>query len=185
MDQYDQLLVENKKFYSDGTQFGPLNCGYLPEHVKQAVLGMDLWMVDLGRAVQGARWLDKHAPSDWRLQMIRIVDGNVQSMVRLCRDDENPAALAFRRIKELQRADGRVSWAMVEQKFFARPVIGSVIYRPVHRPEELGFLEQEHRFGDTVINANIDGHFLDVAWAKVLESYDWQPQPVASYTKAA
>lgn len=185
MDQYDQLLVENKKLYCDGMQLGPLDCGYLSEHVKQAIQGMDLWMVDLERAVQGARWLDKHAPSDWRLQMIRIVDGKVQSMVRLCRDDENPAALAFRRVKELQRADGRVSWAMVEQKLFPRSVMDSATHRPAYRPAELGFLEQEHRFGDTIINANVDGHFLDVAWAKILENYEWQPQPVASYAKVA
>ncbi|OGG47225.1 hypothetical protein A2671_02480 [Candidatus Kaiserbacteria bacterium RIFCSPHIGHO2_01_FULL_49_13] len=144
----------------------------LPAHVQEAIRKMDLLSFNLKRAQAGAKWLDLHAPADWRLQMISIHDGHVIPQVRLCWGDQTPLALAFRREEEFAGSDGRVLCGDVSQKFFP----GETGRREERR---LGFHEQQHFAPDhVVIDEMTDTHFLDEAWALVLKNFEWHAQPV-------
>lgn len=141
-------------------------------HVQAAIVAIDLPLHALKRVQEGVAWLESNAPLDWRLQMISIYGGKVVSHVRLCRNDENPLALAFRRVQAFQDPSGRVTWA----ELMNPPII------PEYEAQKCGFLEMEHRATDNVyIDKNIDGMFLDDAWATVLGEYKAGFQPVKSY----
>jgi len=71
-----------------------VDIGKFPAHVQAAIQAIGLVHHALERAQAGAKWLDEYGPADWRLQMISIHQGKVTSHVRLCRNDENPLALA-------------------------------------------------------------------------------------------
>lgn len=146
-----------------------------PPHVQETIRSIDLEKQVLLRAIQGCKWLDEHAPPDWRLQMISISAGEVSSRVRLCHDDENPLALAFRRVEEFKRPDGRVSWATIKTRFGFH----------TYEAQRFGFLEMYHTVGAVHIGTDIDSMYLDWAWAIILRELDWEPQPVAAYSQAA
>ena len=152
-----------------------LNLKTLPVHIRRAAKQIDLVADALARANRGREWLDKHAPPDWRLQMMSITGGKISSRVRLPYGDQNPLALAFRRDKSLKNGDGRVIWASVSDRF------GFTQNRKI--PQELGFLEKRHQVENALIDENIDGYFLDDAWETILKNLRWYPQPVAPYPK--
>ena len=147
----------------DVSQFEP--------HVRKAIEDMDLAGDTLKRAREGMKWLNEHAPPDWRLQMISIREGRVTSRVRLAYNDENPLALAFRHVDGFQGADGRATWAIVASKL----QFGGNRYDA----EQKGFIEKSHRVGSVFISTDIDGSFLDAAWAAVLGDWQWMAAPVS------
>jgi hypothetical protein len=150
----------------DPNQFSP--------HVAQAIKEMNLPLHAYLRAEKGQKWLDQHAPPDWRLQMMSIHAGQVRSRVHMVRDNENPLALAFRRSSELQAPASRPTYAMV-MKYL----------RLSHdEAQNLGFVEMELRVGDIIITKYIDAQYLDRGWEIVLYTLDWQDEP-AAYPKAA
>ncbi len=146
-----------------------------PTHVQEAIHAIDLPGNALARAQTGAVWLDKNAPLDWRLQMISIHKGRIHSQVRLCRNDENPLALAFRRVRLFQGSDGRVTWATLKR---------SGLFSD-QEARKCGFREESHYAPKHIyIDENIDGIFLDEAWAAVLGEYRVQAQPVQAYPQS-
>ncbi len=144
---------------------------YAP-HIQEGITQLDLASDALARAKEGAKWLDR-SPHDlggsWRLNMISIHNGIVSSHVRMCRNDENPLALAFRH-SGWTAPDGRATWASVADK------IGWTLGNQ-HEPKQLGFLEKTHIAPNSVfISGDIDCEFLDEAWATILQNWEWWPQ---------
>ncbi len=141
-------------------------------HVLAAVIAIDLAGNARVRVEHGIKWLNCNAPYDWRLQMISIHGGSVSSNVRLCRGDENPLALALRRVPELQGSDGRVLWA----NLLSLSIIGR------HEAERCGFVEMScHAPENVFIDETIDGMYLDEAWGKALGEYSITALPLSPY----
>ena len=138
----------------------------LPEHVREAIESYELRKDAFERAKRGAAWLDKHAPLDWRLQMMAIYDGKVSSRVRLPYDTENPISLAFRNDPEVNRY-GRPEYRKAVDKFISS---GERFDRLAH----FGFAEKHHFCGDTNVDSTIDGYLLEEAWEKILCNLEWR-----------
>ncbi len=141
-----------------------------PPHVQEAITALKLVDRALERARRGAVWLDKHAPPHWRLNMISIHDGKVTSHVRICRDDENPLALAYRDTGPLSRISGRVTWASILTQVTE--------FKRDHHAQEHGFLETYYTdpTSHVYVDKQIDGQLLDHAWAQVLSELEWHPR---------
>lgn len=146
-------------------------------HVQEALQEIDWAANAAGRVSEGVKWLNAHAPIDWRLQMMSIWNGKIHSNVRMCRNDENALALAFRRINAFKGPDGRVTWATL----MSHPGIMSRF-----EAERRGFVEiSYHAPNNVFIDSNIDGLFLDDAWATALGEYHERfGQPVQEYPQA-
>ncbi|MDE2071224.1 MAG: hypothetical protein KGI70_00620 [Patescibacteria group bacterium] len=143
----------------DLSQFSP--------HVQAAIKAIDLPANVLERAKNGFKWLEENAPPGWYLEMVSIFEGKVRSTVKTCWNDQNPLALAFRRVAEFAGGDGRVTWATVAPHFGFGSVNPSS-----YDAQRLGFLEMKHYAPENVlIDESIDSKFLDQAWAEVLQNY--------------
>lgn len=147
----------------------------LPPHLKEAVEKKNLVEKTLERARSGRDWLDQNAPSDWRLQMISITKGKVESRVRLAYGEQTPLALAFRRVSEFW-ADGKFSWILVHKKFFPCNSWGA----KKHGLQEMSYALS----GGIFIPAYLDGELLDEAWKTILYEFRWFPH-IPPYEKTA
>ena len=155
-----------------------INLNTLSLHVQQAILDMDLTADALGRAQDGVKWLEEHAPPDWRLQMISIIDGRIYSEVRMHTNILSPLSLAFRRVGSFKEFDGRVKYGALAQKF-------GLDVNHHAAAKKLGFLEKKHQVSEVIISDEIDCHFLDKAWETVLSTLEWRSPPTASYSTTA
>ncbi len=156
-----------------------LNVDNLPKHVQEAIAKLDLRKDALARAKAGAEWLDTYAPPDWRLQMVSISKGVISPQVRMHRNDENPLALAFRRVPGMRGADHRCTWAIVSE------ALGFVREGGKSDAARLGFIEKDHVVNDVIIRANFDAYFLNEAWATVLGELEWPSVSVIYPDRAA
>ncbi len=144
-------------------------------HVRNAIHEYQLIERAQERVHKGVVFLDKHAPREWRLNMMNIHGGVVSSRVRMVFDDQNPLALAFRHNATLRRIDGRVTWGQVSHKFD---------FTNAHY-QTLGFLEMGHRCGTVLVTEDVDAELLDFAWAEALNNFEWRAQPWHLFPKAA
>lgn len=168
MNHYDKLHEAVLPGYSRDLPLGGTSLRSQPKHVFEAICAIDLRRNALERAIAGAKWLDRHGPKDWRLQMMSIRDGIVYSNVHLQVCVETPLSLAFRSCKQVRGDAAECTWSLVA---------GRLGFNDAREKEaqELGFLEMEHRVEDTVIDAGLDADFLNEAWRRVLKEYDWVP----------
>jgi hypothetical protein len=140
--------------------------GTLPPHVLTAIKKIDLPTHALQRAYSGACYFDEHAPLEWRLRLMKVVNGRVLSNVNFTYNKDYPLALAY---EESDLLDGYVPdsyrWVHVAERLgFEDPPKNDKLY-------QLGFREREHRVDDIIISSMIDGEFLNDAWGKVLGDF--------------
>ena len=150
-----------------------MDLSQFPAHVQKAIQDHFLEKEASIRVERGVEWLNGNAPSDWRLQLMSIYNGRVSSHVRTSRNDENALALAFRRVKIFQSADGRVTYTTIR----ATGIVEDI------EAIRCGFKEKSHCFPSesVIINEDIDAQLLDDAWAAVLGEYRGGYQPVSPY----
>lgn len=143
-----------------------------PDYVQKAIGAIDLPTHARHRAQEGKKWLDHNAHYGWPLEMISIHDGKATSNVRMAYNDQNPLALAFRRVQGFQGLDGRATYATVLDKL---PIL-----KTTKTCEHWGFVEMSHSAPENVlIDKYTDGLFLDEAWAELLMNIGGEPQPVS------